>query len=67
MKVVFFMAGICATAYTAISLAMLVGEIRNAAPGARGVGDIAAGIFPLCLGGIAAIVCFQRAFRKPPV
>jgi hypothetical protein len=33
---------------------------------AYGGAIIAVSVFPVCLGLIVALACFQRAFRKPP-
>ncbi|VTS05718.1 unnamed protein product [Tuwongella immobilis] len=67
MKVVLIIIGSLGGLYAAIGIAQLLRTLVECNSGtAYGGAKIAASILPVCLGLIVWLVCFQRAFRKPP-
>jgi hypothetical protein len=66
MKVLLLIIGSLAAIYTAVALVQMIRTFATANPGsAIGGSQLAASVFPVCLGLIVAVVCFQKAFQKP--
>ena len=67
MKVLLIIIGSLGGLYAAIAIVQFIHALSESNPGSTyGVTNIAASAVPVCLGLVVCLVCFQRAFRKPP-
>jgi len=67
MKAVLLIIGSLGGLYAAFGIVQLIRLLSESDPGtAYGVTNIAAGVVPVCLGLVVCLLCFQKAFRKPP-
>jgi len=67
MKAVLIVIGSLGALYAAFGIVQFIQTLLESNPGtAYGGANIAASVVPVCLGLIISLVCFQRAFRKPP-
>jgi uncharacterized membrane protein len=67
IKVVLIIIGSLGGLYAALGNIQFIRTLLENNPGtAYGAMIIAASAVPVCIGLIVCLVCFQRAFRKPP-
>ncbi len=67
MKVFLIVIGSLGGLYAAFGIVQFIGGLLESNPATPyGAANLAAGVVPVCLGLILCLVCFQRAFRKPP-
>ncbi len=67
MKFVLIIIGSLGGLYAAFGIIQFIRTLSESNPGTPyGGANIAASVVPVCLGLILCLVCFQRAFRKPP-
>jgi hypothetical protein len=67
MKAVLIIFGSLGGLYAVFGIVQFIRTLLDSNPGtAYGAASIAASVLPVCLGLIVCLVCFQRAFRKPP-
>lgn len=65
MKVVLIAIGALAALYTVAGIVQFIGILLKSDPSsAYGASMTAAGIVPICLGLLVALVCFKNAFGK---
>jgi hypothetical protein len=65
MKVVLIVIGVLASVYCMFGILQFIRIFTASDPGSVGGGtNIAAGILPVCLGGVLALICFKKAFKK---
>jgi hypothetical protein len=67
MKTLLIIIGSLGALYAAFGVIQFIRTVLESNPGtAYGGANIAASVFPVCLGLIVCLVCFRRVFRKPP-
>jgi hypothetical protein len=67
MKAVLIILGALGGLYAAYGIVQFVRTLSESDLGtALGGANLAASVVPVCLGLIVCLLCFQRAFRKPP-
>ena len=67
MKALLIIIGSLGGLYAAFGIIQFIRTVLDSNPGtAYGGANIAASVLPVCLGLILCLVCFKRAFRKPP-
>ena len=67
MKAVLIIIGSLGGRHAVYGIVQFIRALLESNPGtAYGGADVAASVVPVCLGLIVCLLCFQRAFRKPP-
>jgi hypothetical protein len=66
MKIVWIFIGVLGGLFALVGIGQLVKTYTTTNPGsAYGAANLAAAVFPICLGLIACVYGFQKAFKKP--
>ena len=67
MRVVLIIMGSLGGLYATFGIVQFIRTLLASNPGtAYGGANLATSVVPVCLGLIVCLLCFQRAFRKPP-
>jgi hypothetical protein len=65
MKIGPLVVGVLAALYTMVGIVQLLGILLKSDPGTtQGASLTAAGVVPVCIGLLVAVICFKSAFSK---